>query len=284
MTEATAATEQVVELTQEQKEQKAAEAYRAQLGATAEVVERSTEPKARPDGVPEKFWDPEKGEVRVDDVLKSYAELEKAQADAAAKAAEEALTPEQKAAKESEAAALEASAAELAAHRDAMTQKLVNGEAFVDADYEPFIKRGFSREDVDTFAEGLKAIGELHRIRVYNAAGGEEAYNSMIEWARGAYTKAEADAFDRDLNSTDPAVSEAAMKGLVARYQLANGRGGRDVTAAAGAAAAAAAGYTSKAEMIADMQNPKYAKDPTFREAVARKVAAARRAGVDLSY
>lgn len=32
---------------------------------------------ARPDHVPEKFWDAEKNSVRVDDVLKSYGELEK---------------------------------------------------------------------------------------------------------------------------------------------------------------------------------------------------------------
>lgn len=31
----------------------------------------------RPDNVPEKFWDKEKGEIRTDDVLKSYGELEK---------------------------------------------------------------------------------------------------------------------------------------------------------------------------------------------------------------
>lgn len=33
--------------------------------------------KERPEHVPEKFWDKEKGEIRTDDVLKSYSELEK---------------------------------------------------------------------------------------------------------------------------------------------------------------------------------------------------------------
>jgi hypothetical protein len=31
----------------------------------------------KPEGVPDKFWDAEKGEVRVDDLIKSYCELEK---------------------------------------------------------------------------------------------------------------------------------------------------------------------------------------------------------------
>lgn len=37
------------------------------------------QPKQRPDNVPEKFWDAEKGEVRVDALAKSYDELQKLQ-------------------------------------------------------------------------------------------------------------------------------------------------------------------------------------------------------------
>lgn len=37
----------------------------------------SSSPPERPDYIPEKFWDAEKGEVRVDGLAKSYAELEK---------------------------------------------------------------------------------------------------------------------------------------------------------------------------------------------------------------
>lgn len=32
---------------------------------------------ARPDNIPEKFWDGDKGEARIDDILKSYGEMEK---------------------------------------------------------------------------------------------------------------------------------------------------------------------------------------------------------------
>lgn len=48
-----------------------------------QTIENQTKPqtehqsKSRPEGLPEKFWDEEKGEVRVDALVKSYLELEK---------------------------------------------------------------------------------------------------------------------------------------------------------------------------------------------------------------
>lgn len=45
-------------------------------GETTETTTETSEIAARPDNVPEKFWDAEKGELRTDSVLKSYSELE----------------------------------------------------------------------------------------------------------------------------------------------------------------------------------------------------------------
>ncbi len=54
--------------------QSAADAVAAMAGG--EGGEGGGEATQRPENVPEKFWDAEKGETRVDDVLKSYGELE----------------------------------------------------------------------------------------------------------------------------------------------------------------------------------------------------------------
>lgn len=47
------------------------------MDAAPDLVEQVQEPPARPDGVPEKFWDREAGAVRTDALLKSYVELER---------------------------------------------------------------------------------------------------------------------------------------------------------------------------------------------------------------
>lgn len=43
-----------------------------------------TPPPAAPPGLPEKFWDPDRGEVRVDQLVKSYTELERRMGEQAA--------------------------------------------------------------------------------------------------------------------------------------------------------------------------------------------------------
>lgn len=47
------------------------------MDAAPDLAEQVQEPPARPDGVPEKFWDREAGAVRTDALLKSYVELER---------------------------------------------------------------------------------------------------------------------------------------------------------------------------------------------------------------
>jgi len=275
-----------VELTQEQLDAQNAEKYRTQLNGgepTGQVVDEGNkggEKPQRPEHIPEKFWDAEKGEVNVDAMAKSYAELEKSKAKPAEKSEAE-MTDEEKAAKaEADKAAAEAATA-FAEHRQKMTDKMLAGEAFADEDYAPFEKLGLSRDDVDTFAAGLQAIGELHKAKVHSEAGGEDAYKDMLAWAKDNFSAEEVAAYNRDVHSGDSAVSLNAVRGLAARYKLANGRGGRDVTNKGGTKTTE--GYQSKAEMVADMAKPEYRTNPAFREEVMRKVGAARRAGVDLT-
>lgn len=282
-------------LTPEQHDAAMAEKYRSQgkppaSGSdTASVDGTPADKPQRPEGVPEKFWDAEKGEVRVDDLVKSYTELEKARAKPAEKPGEGGDADSNdgddgeggEGDKDSKAPVDMATlASTIAAHREAMTEKLVAGEALEDSDYKPFEDIGFTRDDIDAFVEGQKALGQLARAEVFKEAGGEEAYKAMIEWARESYTEDEVAVYDRDINSTDPAVRLNAARGLAARYAQANGRDGKSVTAKGSERGAEI--FRSKAEMVKAMSSPDYAKDPAYRESVARKVRASYAAGIDL--
>lgn len=261
------------ELTQEQKDAAAAAAYQAQKdGPAAEPIIPADKP-TRPEHIPEKFWDAEKGEVNVEAMAKSYLELEKLKGKAEDKPDGD---------KPADTPADEDPKAAFAALREATTAALAEHGAPTDEQYAAYEKIGLSREDVDEFIEFQKSKGEaLLATEVFGAVGGEEKYVEMIDWARTAYSPDEIKAYDRDLDSKDPAVRKAAIEGLKARYVAANGSEGRNVTKTSGVTVTAP-GYASKAEMVADMASPKYAKDPAFRAEVARKVEAARRAGVQL--
>lgn len=275
-------------LTQEQKDAAAAAKFREQQTPPADESlggDADDDKPQRPEHIPEKFWDAEKGEVRVEELAKSYAELERAKAappkaegDAgAAGAADDADLPP-------EVAQFKTTLTEsIATARATMTEKLVAGQPLEDADYAPFEKVGISRDDIDFIIEGMQARGAQVKAEIHKEVGGEDAYTAMQEWARANLTKEEIAAYDHDVvQSNDRSVNLNAVRGLFARYQLATGRGSRDVTLQ-GDRRGTVSGYQSGAEMRADMASEKYQKDSGFRAQVAARVKAARAAGVDLS-
>lgn len=240
---------------------------------------RGTAPAQRPDHIPEKFWDSEKGEVRVDDLAKSYSELEKGKSKPKTemgdgKPADPPKAPEK---------APDDGTFDLAAHREKMSEKLAAGESFGDEDYAPFEKMGFKREDIDQIAQALAASAVVDAQAVFKVAGGEDKYAAMIEWGKANFSQEEIAAYDAAIGGP-PAARDAAVRGLQARYQLALGsEGARDVTEK-GAKGGAGARFESKAEMVAAMQDPRYAKDSAYRAEVASKVENSRKAGVNLQF
>lgn len=276
-----------VELTQEQKDQASAEKYRSQFAdADPAAPPQKTEDASaddkpqRPDHIPEKFWDAEKGEVRLEDLAKSYAELEKARA----KPADEKPEGKSEDGKGDEGGEGDdpfvSYAKDLSSHREKMTEKITKGEELTDDDFKPFEKVGLSKDDILDFIAGQEARGMLQAQALYAEAGGEDQYKAMIEWGRSTFSPEEVAAYDKEIHSVDEAVRMTAVRGLAARYAMAQGSSGKDVTQ--GGASKSANGYSSGAEMRADMKDPRYAKDPAFRAEVARKTQAAMSAGIDL--
>lgn len=223
----------------------------------------------KPDDVPDKYWDAEKGEVRLADVLKANAELEKKLGSGVKPATEQQSTGD------------EAKQAEFNELRSKTTEKLLAGQSLDDADYEAWKKHGFESVDVDMHISGLKAIAKLRSIELHSEAGGEAQYKDMVDWARTVYTPAEAELFNRDVHSDNDEAAKSAVRNLVARYKQANGVRGRDITNSG--AGRSADGYLNREEMLADMKKPEYSKSSTFRAEVARKVQNARANGVNLS-
>jgi hypothetical protein len=101
--------------------------------------------------------------------------------------------------------------------------------------------------------------------------GGEEAYTKMVQWASQNLSDAEKRAFNEVLETGDLAKVQLAVEALHSRYMKANPSApnllsGQPPTSSV-------AGYASRAEMIRDMQDPRYEKDPAFRKLVEQRVA-----------
>ena len=248
----------------------------ALTGADAPAADASA---ARPDHIPEKFWNEATGTADTEAWAKSYGELETKLSDnTATDAAETDDTAADEAAGVDEAddvtsdddaaEALDAVGLDLAKY-DAEYQK--DGKLSEDT-YTELASKGFDGSAVDAYIRGREA----QRDEVLSEVGGPEAFANMREWANTALTEDELTSFDSALASAQDANHQRLLlAGMAARFEAENGKPPHLVQAKTGGGVATGDGYQSVAQMTTDMQNPLYKTDPAFRAEVERKLAKA---------
>tara|TARA_R110002096_G_scaffold161261_2_gene327799 strand:+ start:323 stop:1159 length:837 start_codon:yes stop_codon:yes gene_type:complete len=233
----------------------------------------------RPENIPEKFWNAEKGELRLDEFVKSYSELERQRS----QKAEEPNPDAQKQGDDGEnSEETKESSSEVAPFEEIRSAAEAEFEAngsLSDQTYEVLEKQGFSKAMVDQYIAGAQAQTQAAVGLVMDNAGTTlEEYQSATAWAAENLSEKEIETFNNALASDEAA--PLVVKDLVSRY-----RKEADVepgTTVSGSGSTAAGHYRSRAEMVADMSDPKYKTDTAFMQKVAQKIAAAELAGVNL--
>lgn len=144
-----------------------------------------------------------------------------------------------------------------------------NGELSDDA-YEALEDAGFSRSLVDSWIAGQEALANSVQNSVYSIAGGEQGYTDMVNWAAENLSAQEITAFNANVDSGDPALTQFAVQGLYARYRS---EGTSEPTLIQGQASNNQGGaFNSVAELTAAMSDPRYHKDPAYRQSVSEKL------------
>jgi len=99
--------------------------------------------------------------------------------------------------------------------------------------------------------------------QVYNAAGGESEYNKITNWAAENLAENKLNAFNNIVNNGDTSTIQMAVAGLRAEYENQEGYEGRMLT---GKAARTQDAFRSQAEVVAAMSDPRYDRDPAYRQ------------------
>lgn len=211
---------------------------------------------AKPDNVPDEFWNAEKGEVDTEALLKAVSEGKKDEAHADESTDANAA----RAAVEAQGFDYAALQAEYDEHGDLTAETR-----------EKLAKAGWGKEVVDGYIEGQKALASQFVDAAINEAGGKDQFKAMQEWASTGLSVADLAAYNKAVEGT-PEEALQAVRSLRAQYEAVYGRnpgliGGTPVTGST-------AGYASKAEMVAEMRDSRYEKDPAYRARVQAKVAA----------
>jgi hypothetical protein len=139
-----------------------------------------------------------------------------------------------------------------------------------DKSYKELTELGYPKSVVDQFIAGQKAVLAAEESQVFASVGGKESYDSLIQWAGANLSKEEVDAYNQSVESGNMSQVMFAVKGLQARYANANKT---EPKLLGGSGRTAPAAFTSVAQVVAAMSDPKYKTDPAYRAEVERKIA-----------
>lgn len=118
--------------------------------------------------------------------------------------------------------------------------------------------------------DSVQEISEEQAEYLMDMVGGDKAYKSMIDWAGQNFSKEEISMYDTVMGSGDPNAIFFAVQALQARYndnvgsdgQLLTGRGAENTDDS----------FKSQAELVAAMSDPRYDRDPAYRQDLMRRL------------
>lgn len=233
----------------------------------------------RPAHIPEKFWDADAGTIRVDELAKSYAELEKMKSAPKAedKPADDADKPNDltiEPAKDEAPAEAEANPITSAFESFAKHYEETKGQPAEDQIAE-IVKLGVPQNIVDNYLAGLSALSQLAFQQAHATAGGQDVFDAASDWASKSLTAAEIESYNTLV--TNPATAKQGVEWLVSKYKTAHPSEGSFVESTPGAAVGDV--FRSKSEMVAAMKTDRYQTDRAYVAEVAEKVARSQAAG-----
>ena len=106
--------------------------------------------------------------------------------------------------------------------------------------------------------------------QIKNSAGGEQQYAQIVNWAKTNLPQDQIVAFDEVVNTGSVQAIQLAVSGLKAEYDNANGVEGRMVTGKAPQNNGDI--FRSQQELVAAMNDPRYDRDPAYRQDVIEKL------------
>ena len=231
---------------------------------TEEVVQEEvvTLPSDNPEfEVPEKFKD-----KSIEDVIKSYQELEKMKG-GGKESQEEKPTEGEETSKNTEE--------QYQKYADSLDK---NG-TLTEAEYTELAEAGYDKTTVDT---EIKRRADLKEFEAYKAekalndvlaplGGGAEKFKEVSDWANTNKTPEEVKTFNETLASVPKLAQQAMLKGLYAEYASAGEEGGT-VLHTNTTQSTPSRGYSSEADFFKDISSPEYQTHKSFAAAVEKKL------------
>lgn len=227
------------------------ETQAAMMDAEGEQVDQQEEiSDERPEWLPEKF-------TSVEDMARAYSELEQRMG------RQDLYENEDDAKQELE---------NIGVDYDALSQEFWENGDLSDDSYDLLEQAGVPRHIVDSYINAQIGAVEQQRGAIMNEVGGPEGYEQLTQWAADNLDDAEIDYFNNVVDSNDFQALQMQVRAIAARRDAMEGiEPTRNLSGSLSGGGASS--YESVNQLMQDMQNPAYERDPAFRAQVEQKLA-----------
>ena len=113
-------------------------------------------------------------------------------------------------------------------------------------------------------------LSERQVQSIKQSVGGDQEYDALIGWAGENLDSSSIDAFDSLVESGNEKAIELAVAGLYSMYEAPNGSDGQMISGKAPLSNGET--FRSQAEVVAAMSDPRYDRDPAYRDEVIAKL------------
>lgn len=154
-----------------------------------------------------------------------------------------------------------------------LQKKLGTNEPEPEAEPEGVREQEPETQEVETTEEESEEgplFTEQDVERIHNIVGGPEEYTNMLKWAAQSMNKDDIDAFDHVIGLNDPQAAAFAVFALNKFYKDQQDSEGELLTG--GKATKVEDVFKSQAQVVAAMSDPKYDRDPAYRQEVMEKL------------
>lgn len=130
---------------------------------------------------------------------------------------------------------------------------------------------GYPSEVIEGFIESRQNLESEFTNAVYNSAGGEQAYNKVIEWAQGNLSNKVLSSFNRAIDNNNLEAVTLMFEGMKAKMIAKQGT--RNPTIMGGGVTNGGyKGFSNKQEVVEAMSDPRYGTDPNYTRSVELKM------------
>ena len=217
-----------------------------------ENLSQTSEQEVRPNWLPEKFKSAE-------ELAKAYGELEKKmsapqQEEQPVESVEENTEPEE------------------VQQLDKYYDEFIENNQLSEKSYEELDAMGLSKDLVDGYIAGQKALADNDVSEVQKVVGGQDNYAQLLDWSAKNLSQAEKDAFNNTIDNGSTEQVKMAVQGLMGRAGMSADNPQQNMFEGSVDNTNTDV-FGSVAQVTEAMNDPRYSKDPAYRKEVEDKLA-----------